>query len=145
MSLYNMVHGTNPLAGLILAVLGVKPAEVPRFRDAYYNGSNLVILTRTGGGNREAYEEQNQKLTELHGYLTDADTAFDSTFAEFHYSVPDQFLYLLEYLNKYSQTKDLGTRWEEELEKIKNAGTDDPRVQRMVDVLAPVFRELSEK
>ena len=51
-----------------------------------------MILTRTGGGNREAYKAENEELRKLPGYISDSDDPFDSTFAWFRYAFPAEFL-----------------------------------------------------
>lgn len=55
MSLYNALFGVNDTAPILLAVLGLKPDAVGRFRDAYIEGEHIVIHTRNGGGNRECW------------------------------------------------------------------------------------------
>lgn len=96
MSLYNMLFGVEPTADIALKMLGVGPHDVPRFRDAYFKWADntqtdpvIVIHTRTGGGNREAYRSENDRLTALVGYRYDRDDNFDSTYADFFFSVPE--------------------------------------------------------
>jgi hypothetical protein len=91
MSLYNMLFGTNPFSGVLLQMLGVTRDDVPRFRDCFLNedGTEIIIHTRTGGGNRDDYQASNDELTEIAGYKFDADDDFDSTYADFHYEVPE--------------------------------------------------------
>lgn len=98
MSLYNMVVGTDPACGMVLGVLGFTKDnldQIPRLRDAYVDVSGeslrLVILTRTGGNNRDDYAEQNTAMTKLAGYVDDYDDSFDSTFAHWRYEVPEQY------------------------------------------------------
>jgi len=93
MSLYNAVMGTSPLAPLVIKILNLKPDGVPRFRDAWASddGSELVILTRTGGNNRPDYERENAALTQIEGYKHDCDDSFDPTFAHFTYETPERF------------------------------------------------------
>ena len=72
MSLYNKLFGVNPYATSLLLILG--GPEVPRFGDCYLNeASEIVIFTRTGGNNREAYKAENAALTQVPGYLRDED------------------------------------------------------------------------
>jgi hypothetical protein len=51
--MYNMLFGSNKAAPVLLAVLGITADRVPRYRDCFIDGENIVIHTRTGGGNRE--------------------------------------------------------------------------------------------
>lgn len=110
MSMYNMLFGTNPAADKLLAALGTTKDEVPRFRDAYLDEDGIVIYTRTGGNNRDAYEDEatyreyfgvtddapigpfNSDLYRLPGFIRDEDDDFDNTYAYFHYTVPDAFM-----------------------------------------------------
>ncbi len=93
MSLYNMVRGASVTAPICFGMLGVKPGDIPRLRDAWLadDGETITILTRTGGGNREHYQDENFAMTEVSGYKYNEDDDFDSTFAHFVYDVPDQF------------------------------------------------------
>jgi hypothetical protein len=94
MSNFNMVAGTNKLAGLVLHALSLEHTQVPRFRDAYLNldepdHPKLVILTRTGGGNRPHYVEENKTLSGLAGFICDHDDPFDTTFAHWVFDIPE--------------------------------------------------------
>ena len=92
-SLYNMVVGHDPFALAVLSSLNFSTSsEIPRFRDAYVKPGDphrLVVFTRTGGGNREEYAEENQSLRDRPGFVEDYDDDFDSTFAHFVYEVPE--------------------------------------------------------
>jgi hypothetical protein len=55
MSLYNMVFGQNPIADLLLGILGLTREDVGRFRDAFVSEGQIAIYTRNGGGNRECW------------------------------------------------------------------------------------------
>jgi len=93
-SLYNALFGVQALfAAAALAMLGIEREDVPRFRDAYFmleEGRPIIVVhTRTGGGNREDYEAENERLTKLPGYLYDRDDDFDCTYADFCYEVPE--------------------------------------------------------
>ena len=90
MSLYNMMHGMHPFAAALVTCLGFeKFGDVPRFRDCFIFQDEIRILTRTGGGNREEYAEQNRELTERDGYIRDWDDPFDSTFAWWAFAWPE--------------------------------------------------------
>jgi hypothetical protein len=97
MSLYNMMCGNNPLYVLLHAIIdtaGELP-EIPRYRDTWIRMDGgepfVVIHTRTGGGNREAYTEQNAAIAEHPLYCGDCDDDFDSTFANFTFAVPEEW------------------------------------------------------
>lgn len=98
MSLYNLMNGVSNATFFVLPMLGKHPDEYPRFRDCFlgdeehpeYN-NHIIVYTRTGGGNREDYEEQINKMTEHPNYVTDYDDSFDSTFASWVFSVPEKW------------------------------------------------------
>ena len=86
MSLYNMIFGKNPDTKDILASIGLTEGDIERFRDCFIEDGEIVILTRTGGLNREDFK--NKALTSNPHYLYDRDYDFDSTYAYYHFSVP---------------------------------------------------------
>lgn len=96
MSLYNAINGVTPAVFIFLPMLGKHPDEYPRFRDCFlrdaehpeYDGY-IQVYTRTGGGNREAYEEEHAMLRAMPGFVTDFDDSFDSTFASWVFEVPE--------------------------------------------------------
>ena len=90
MSLYNAMCGSNPAAGRLLAAINLDPNTIPRFRDVWVNDdmTEVTVHTRTGGGNREDYQEQNDALAAHPLYLRDADDDFDCTFADFTFRLP---------------------------------------------------------
>lgn len=112
MSLYNMLFGTNPLTPFILAALNLDMSEIPRFRDVELEGSDkLLILTRTGGGNRDYYDSPQSRIDseagltdedlvgpynqDLRGhscFLYEHDMEDDATYAEFTFKVPEEFV-----------------------------------------------------
>ena len=107
MSLYNLVNGVTPATlvfrgvtcrWFILPMLGKRPDEYPRFRDCFisdeehpqYDG-HIHVYTRTGGGNREEYAEENQAMRNMPGFVADFDDPFDSTFATWVFAVPEKW------------------------------------------------------
>lgn len=94
MSLFNMAAGFSPLVQLAMDMIGKTPKEFPRFRDAYvdFDNPSVVVMTRTGGGNREWYETpeegpSNADIRAMPGYAGDWDDDFDRTFAYWRFSV----------------------------------------------------------
>ncbi len=85
MSMYNMMNGTTPATFFILPMLGKHPDEYPRFRDCFTADEEqgienaIIVYTRTGGGNRESYEEEITEMQAMEGYQQDYDDTFDST------------------------------------------------------------------
>ena len=126
--LYNVAMGWNQLAPVCLKMLNLEHTEVGRFRDAHLRetdkeGAVIVVVTRTGGGNREAYEENNRRLQEHPEYLHDADDTYDNTYAEFVFKVPTQYAEditaLLKLHPEAAENRTLGQRFDEALERIK--------------------------
>lgn len=135
MSLYNMLFGVQPTASIALAVLGLNETQVPRFRDAYFAWDDdsqsepvIVVYTRTGGGNREHYDAPcednpdgpwNCTLQELPGYIRDADDDYDSTYATFHFRVPDDYrAAVVAYLQQNGHPGSSQERWNAVLDAI---------------------------
>ena len=100
MSMYNLVMGMNsPVVLFILPVLGKRPEEYPRFRDAHMAHEDrpdledvIFVYTRVGGGNRRDYAEEIAELRAMPGYVEDFDDSFDSTYATFVFKIPDEWL-----------------------------------------------------
>ena len=109
MSLYNMLFGRNSHSALLLAVLGLREVDVPRFRDVHTEdeGRKIAVYTRMGGGNRghwDGYEggggadcacpgcRAEHVLGRAPGYLYDEDDDFDSTYATYYFATPEAFI-----------------------------------------------------
>lgn len=135
MSLYNMVHGQNPIGPLLVALLHEQqPIEVGRYRDAWveHEGDDLLIRvhTRNGGGNREDYDDPSMQAHPW--YVRDADDDFDCTYADYWFrpdltTLPnDAALALVEMAQA---PVDMGERWRAAIDAIGNAadsGRNDP-------------------
>lgn len=91
MSLYNMLNGVNPATFFFLPFLGEKhPDQYPRFRDCSIEGDEIHVYTRVGGGNRGCGFGE-EELMEHPNYLRDFDDDYDSTYATYVFSVPDEW------------------------------------------------------
>lgn len=110
MSLYNLVHDFNPLAGVLLDGLNLYPPSdnIARFRDAaLYNKDReendylIRVITRTGGPNRPTYQENIDKLSKHDLFVKDEDDVFDSTYAYFFFKLPES---LIEDIRKVKET-----------------------------------------
>jgi hypothetical protein len=88
MSLYNMLFGQNVNAEVLLKMLNLSPAQIPRFRDVFWDGEFIVVHTRTGGGNRGEYACENEALRGMPGFVCDRDSEFDCTYADFYFKPP---------------------------------------------------------
>lgn len=133
MSLYNMLFGVNAAAPVLLATIGLTANDVPRFRDCYIEGDNIVIHTRTGGGNRDYYDSEescranypeyfdgkeepsgpwNSTLASNAFYLYDEDDDYDSTYANFHFRFPDEYADDLKEFAARSETHTPSEKWQ---------------------------------
>jgi hypothetical protein len=108
-----MVFGFNDKSSFLLDILGLKAEDLPRFRDCFYdNEKNLIILhTRTGGGNREYYELEHEKLSEHPMYINDCDDSYDCTYANFYFKVPDEHVENIKKLFSDETTIEPGQKW----------------------------------
>jgi hypothetical protein len=137
MSFYNLVHGENPFADVLLAIVGLTRGDVPRYRDCYWTGSEIAIHTRTGGGNRDAYEGGNSELQDMALYLRDEDDDYDSTYATFYFSMPEKFAWIIPQLQAEDRTPE--DRWKEAIGKLNNPeSADDQQVKRVIAAMQPI-------
>ena len=98
MSLYNSLFGMTPAVFLVLPMLGKHPDEYPRFRDCFLKDDehpeyddHIHVFTRTGGGNRDSYSDENNAMRAMPDFVTDFDDGFDSTFASWVFRVPERW------------------------------------------------------
>jgi hypothetical protein len=142
MSLYNTIYGVNPATFFILPMLGKHPDEYPRFRDCFVGAMErgktkdifgmpvikstkekvISVYTRVGGSNRSEYSSEIGELRSMPNYLRDYDDDFDSTFATFVFSVPEQ--------------------WQEDFESLQN-GTSVSK--EYLEEMKRVFPKLVDK
>ena len=134
--LYNMLFGQHANADQLLALLGLTPNDIPRYRSCYWDGEHIVIHTRTGGGNRDYYESEescrdyypeyftesespsgpwNEDLRAVPGYIRDQDDDFDSTYADFFYAPPAE---ALEALKSLPAEMPPSEQWQKLFEKL---------------------------
>jgi hypothetical protein len=85
LDIYNNVNQEH-----ILNAIGIKYEDIPRPRGVGIDNGKILIHTRTGGGNRESYEEQNNFLASNKYYLSDEDEEFDCTYANFWFKIPEE-------------------------------------------------------
>jgi hypothetical protein len=90
MSMYHMMCKANPAAGRLLGIINLDHATIPRLRDVWANAdmTEVTVLTRTGGGNRAAYNDENTGLSLHPLFLRTADEEWDSTYATFVFTLP---------------------------------------------------------
>lgn len=90
MSLYYSLFGVNANSIEILSLIGLKQDFFVRFRDVdlINNGETVRVFTRTGGNNREAYEDNWEEIRKNSNYIVDYDDDFDNTYAYIEFKVP---------------------------------------------------------
>jgi hypothetical protein len=134
-------------------MLGLSPSDIPRFRDCYFNGEQIIVYTRTGGGNRDFYDAPNDDNkdgpwnSDLQGhefYLSDEDDDYDSTYALFKFAVPPKFSPLIDKLKSMAQRETQAERWEAVLERLSSSNQDDPLVKRVTEAMTPVFDAIQQ-
>lgn len=156
-----MLFGTNPMADVLLATLGLDRKMVGRFRDCFLqdgkDGPEVHVYTRNGGGNRECWsdeEAQDGKPCTCPGciitsflpghpeYLGDADDDFDPTYATIRFSLPEKFRAVLAGFARPADAPDASQRWVEMLERIKS-NPDAPEAKAAAEAFASVFEKLT--
>ena len=165
MSLYNALFGENPLSELLLTALGISRDDVPRYRDCYLDGDEIVIHTRTGGGNRNSYETEercrrnypeffengqsrsgpwNSDLRKIPGFKWDEDDDFDSTYADFRYEIPEAFKAIFDNLRELGAAEKPVDKWQSLLSNLRNGDTSKPEVQRALKVGEQIFGQIKK-
>lgn len=147
MSLYNALFGRNPFAPPLLALVDLPIAQIPRFRDVTISEDRkrVVVMTRTGGGNRETYESDNNLLAIHPRYVRDRDDEFDSTYAYFEFEIPEAAAKVVEIICESIATSDRPLdKFEKLLGKMKAGNDDDPEVKRALEVGRKIFETISE-
>jgi len=162
MSLYNALHGMNPNAQTILAILKSNDGNINwdgmRFRDISLNedGSQIILYTRNGGGNREHYGD-NKGTREgfecpCHGcfikyhipkhpeYLKDVDDEYDTTYAAINFSTPSSFLAIARNMSTGEKPKSIGQKFEETINKIKSG--DKESMEKAKNIFGPFMEEM---
>ena len=167
MSLYNSIFGVNPYAAALLRILGTRFDKVPRFRDVFVNedGGEIVIFTRTGGGNREFHENGqecrrnypeafsgadpapsgpwNEDLRQIPGFIKDEDCEFDETYAYFHYRVPGNFRDIVADIREKQGVRDPMAEFQQMLNDL-GAGKDTPATRQAKKAAEPIFAQIEK-
>lgn len=162
MSFYNLINGVDSQSNFLLALLGLTRTDVPRFRDCYWNGEEICIYTRTGGGNRDYYESLesckknypedftgdnppkgpwNDDLRKMPTFKRDEDDSFDSTYATFFFALPEVFSELKYDLKAADATPQ--QKFESFLERLYS-GKTDPQIERVEKVMAPIIEKIKK-
>lgn len=123
-----MLFGVNQAAPVLLKILGIEPSSIPRFRDCFISEGNIVIHTRTGGGNRDYYDSSNEDnlegpwnttMYENKYFIRDEDDDFDSTYANFYFRYPEEYKNDLEAIEKSIEDYKPSEKWNMLFESLK--------------------------
>lgn len=146
MSLYNALFGVNPFAAILLQALDISENDVPRFRDIYLDEEQdqIVIHTRTGGGNREYYEDENEHLRTVPGFIYDHDDDYDCTYADFFYEVPESFKPMIATLRELGGADDPVKKWEKLLSDMETGNLDTPEGKRAMAVGEQILGQINK-
>jgi hypothetical protein len=167
-SLYNMLFGTNKFADVLLKMLGTERDQVPRFRDCFVSddGKMVVIHTRTGGGNRDFYEDYatcqknfpdyvddmeadqsgpwNSTLRELPGFIRDEDDDFDPTYANFYYEIPESCREYVTALEELGAKDNPAEKWKKLLTDMQDKEPTDPITQNAIALGRSILARIEE-
>jgi len=136
MGFYNMIFGENKMADMLLAILGKTKGDFGRYRDCYISNGMIAVYTRNGGGNREHFDwiaetesgpecgctacMTRYTIPRYEWYSYDEDDEFDSTYATFYFSFPEQFRAELEAIDS-GEKIDPSQKWLDAIEAIRNS------------------------
>ena len=139
MSLYNYLFGTNENKEEILKMIDINDERVfDRFRDIEIieNGTIIRVLTRTGGGNREGYQENWAKIKELPYYIQDYDDEFDETYAYIEFRVPGEHIERAKQLNN-ENPQNIEAKFKNEITEMNEPDSEaSKRAQKLVDYIS---------
>lgn len=125
---------------ILLSILELDEYEhIPRFRTAYIEDDEIVIHTRTGGGNRDFHENEttcrenypeyfdgktdptgpwNDDLRAHPRYLYDTDSEYDATYADFYFNIPEPYKDDVLAYTRSDQDHEYSKHWTELLLKL---------------------------
>lgn len=149
--LYTRLFGESKNANVYLGILNINRKIIPRYRDCLLikigDEFRFLIYTRTGGSNRVVYDSENTDNLKgpwnscLRGheyYLSDEDCRRDSTYANFYFKIPSDYLdYVIENFSDKSD-KIPSERWDYFFKvEMKNLKQNDPKFKEIVEKLSP--------
>lgn len=149
MSLYNMLHGVNPLTGVLLEALSLTADDTGRFRDIFYDfeKEQIIIYTRNGGGNRETYQSVFDKLSKHPEYVTDYDDDYDCTYAYIVFNVPKQFKELFKVLMPKEKVTSIHEKFEASLKAMKGMTAEElerhPNFGQLMQILKKMNNDIT--
>ena len=124
MSIYNTMFGTNEDAAVLLGMIEVNKEYFARFRDVELtnSGNTIRVFTRLGGGNREEYQSEWEKIRKHKLYIKDYDDSFDETYAYIEFKVQDKYKETAKKMFK-NEPKSFEDKFRQQLEEMQIPGT----------------------
>lgn len=123
MSMYNIMNkGSNEKAHEILNMIGLIENDIPRYRDVslWNNNTEIRVIARVGGANRQDYQEEINALKKNEYYIKNIDDDFDSTYAYIFFEVPTEYI-----------------------ETVKNIKTDERTIKQKTDDAIKEFDKMT--
>lgn len=157
--MYNMILGMNPIALLVVQMLGLGRwvdkeflCLIHRFRDAFLvkkagEEPYFSVYTRIGGPNRPDYEEGIERLRSHPKFVKDYDDDFDATFATFEFEVAEEWEDVVEELIRLGKSMDQtpAERHHDFLtNKLPKGDREDPEVDHALDVGEELMKKIAD-
>ena len=133
MSLYNLLFGVNQDADELLKMLNLTEDSFGRFRDAYLNedGTNIIVYTRCGGGNRDYYEDVFSEMEKHPEYVKNYDDDYDCTYAYFVFNIPEKFRKQAKLMCDKTKPKNVQEKFQEAIDDMNKKGKDSEYIKKM--------------
>lgn len=165
MSLYNMMFGTHPMAGMAMALAGEQASSLPRFRDAWIQPNSetgepeVVVYTRMGGGNAECWNQYEDDydadapcscegctvtnvVPTWDRFLRMEDDDYDYTYRSFFFAPREDHLDVARAIME-AEPVDVGAKWKKLLEDIEKGELTEQQEMNsllIVDKITEAFR-----
>lgn len=139
MSLYNRLFGENEDATALLGMVSVTRNDFQRYRDVHLNkeGTEIIVTTRLGGGNRNYYRQVFTNMKKNENYIKDEDDKFDNTYCYFRFKVPEKYADTCKKIAPKEDQPSVGEMFKREIEESKKPGT--AAAKRMEALASAIF------
>lgn len=163
MSLYNNLHGVNKQAALLLQVLDLAPIgkwDTGRFRDIHLNadGTEIILFTRNGGGNREHYNDDTEEgigcdctgcvisyhLPTHPNYLSDEDDDFDCTYASVRFSIPEEWKEFCKSIASGKEPESFESKFTKTMKEMESMTSEQLKADDRFKPLVKVIEKMAE-
>lgn len=142
MSLYNALLGKNDHYKELLDLVDLHEGDIERFRDTYLSedGRILKVYTRTGGPNRNSYQNFIRWMETYPTYIKNYDDTFDTTFMTFEFRIPGEKYGDALKLLKCTDTRTGQQKFKDLMSSLEDgSGWDNPRVKKVNEGLSKAF------